>query len=172
MARNRIDDQDLGDILLEYEKGLFIDKNALDEALEQQPDIFYRVSKTYAQLISLRDQAKQELQEVEADTDLDIRKVAARDEEKITEGEIKARVRIDKEVKKANERYMSLTNQAAQYGALKEAFMQRSYVLKDLTQLYSANYYGANVESAKGDMRDHKAARVRREQTKMRRERD
>jgi hypothetical protein len=67
---------------------------------------------------------------------------------------------------------MSLTNQAAQYGALKEAFMQRSYVLKDLTQLYSANYYGANVESAKGDMRDHKAARVRREQTKMRRERD
>jgi hypothetical protein len=166
---NRRDgNEDLQELLEQLESGLKIDKHNLDEALETQPDIFYRVSSKYTQLVSLRDQLKQQLQEAEADADLDIRRKARDKDDKITENEIKARIRVDKEVARLAGELLTVGNQAAQYMALKEAFMQRSYVLKDLVSLHVSGYYGSNVDGAKASMRDGKAEHVRTEQKKMR----
>lgn len=146
----------------ELEKGLKIDEHALDEALQQQPDLFYRVSKTLAMLTSRRDAMKQEKETVEAQADLTIRRKHARDKDKATEGSIRAEIRLDREVIEVGNELLELANLVAQFAALKEAFQQRSYVLKDLVNLYTANYFGDSAGgSSRTRMRDHAADNYR-----------
>lgn len=169
--KNREPDRD--DILPieDLEPGLAIDEHALEEALQQQPDLFYRVSKALALLISERDEAKMELQTVEAEIDMEIRREAMDNDEKVTVGEVEARRRIHKKVVAANLRLIDFNKQVGQYSALKEAFQQRSYVLKSLSELYIANYYG-DVQSSSGTrhMRDATAEATREDIGRRRRE--
>lgn len=125
----------------DLEKGLVIDKNALDEAIEQQPDLYYRVSKELALLISRRDYAKQELEETEASVKNDIRESAALDKAKVSVAEVDAMCVLDREVKKAARELLKLNRDVGLLTALKDAFNQRSYALKDLAALHIANYY-------------------------------
>jgi hypothetical protein len=113
----------------------------LDEALIRQPDAFYRVSKKLAIMASRRDAAKQALQEEEAYADERARS-SIPDGEKVTETSIKSLVRLDKKVLDANDTLLKLSRETALLQALKEAFQQRSYVMKDLVSLYVANYFG------------------------------
>lgn len=128
-------------LIIDLEAGLKIDEHALDTALIRQPDMFYRVSQALALAISRRDFAKQTRDELMAELDADIRAVAARHEEKITEGGIKAQLTMDPAVKRAERECLDRGAMVGQLTALKEAFVQRSYVLKDLASLYVANYY-------------------------------
>jgi hypothetical protein len=123
------------------EEALAIDEHALDEALIRQPDAFYRVSKKLAIMASRRDAAKQALQEEEAYADERARS-SIPDGEKVTETSIKSLVRLDKKVLDANDTLLKLSRETALLQALKEAFQQRSYVMKDLVSLYVANYFG------------------------------
>lgn len=155
------------------EMALAIDENALNEALCAQPDLFYRVSKAYALQMSRRDAAKQALQDAEAAADLAERDAAQREDRKVTEGEIKARVQIDPQVAAARARLASLGEEVAKLSALKEAFQQRSYALKDLAGLYIANYYSASEHSG-GNVaayRDREAAQGRERMSEVRRTR-
>jgi hypothetical protein len=123
------------------EEALAIDEDALNEALIRQPDAFYRVSKKLAMELSIRDAAKQALQEEEAYADERARS-SIPDGEKVTETSIKSLVRLDKQVLTANDKLLKLSRETALLQALKEAFQQRSYVMKDLVSLYVANYFG------------------------------
>lgn len=144
--------------IAELEKGLRIDENALDEAHLQHADAFYRVSKQLAYLVSQRDAAKQAVEDAEAEADQDIRRTAAKhDNAKITVGEISAMIRLDPDVKKARDRYLTLSASVNELSALKEAFQQRSYMLSGLTSLYSANYFGPRRDG--GDEERRKAYR-------------
>lgn len=125
----------------ELEAALAIDENALNEALIQQPDAFYRVSKKLALKASQRDAQKQALQEEEAYADERARE-SIPDGERITDTAVKAIVRLDKKVLEANSLLLKLNREVGLLQALKEAFSQRSYVMKDLVSLYVANYYG------------------------------
>lgn len=127
--------------ITELEEALAIDEHALDEALIRQPDAFYRVSKKLALMASRRDAAKQSLQEEEAYADERARS-SIPENEKATEGAIKALIRLDSKVQEANDKLLKLSRDTALLQALKEAFTQRSYVMKDLVSLYVANYYG------------------------------
>jgi hypothetical protein len=157
--------------LEELEKGLRIDPDALDEALQDQPQSFYAVSKELVLLLSRRDAAKQALQIVEAEVDAEIRRSLSKEEKRVTEKEIETRRVVHKDVQQASDELLELNKQAAQYQALKEAFQQRSYVLKDLVGLALSNYYGevavssydrrygqatrdATAEKARTDMRE------------------
>jgi hypothetical protein len=51
-------------------------------------------------------------------------------------------VRLDRKVIEANDKLLKLSRETALLQALKEAFQQRSYVMKDLVSLYVANYFG------------------------------
>src|SRR5262245_24296743 len=92
----------------ELEDALKIDEHGLDDALLEQPDIFYRVARTLALMISRRDLAKVELSDRESTVDLAFRRDAQIAEDKITEAEVKNNVRQDKEVKKLRAHLMSL----------------------------------------------------------------
>jgi hypothetical protein len=123
------------------EEALAIDEHALDEALIRQPDAFYRVSKKLAMELSIRDAAKQALQEEEAYADERARS-SIPEGEKVTETSIKSLVRLDKKVLAATDKLLMHNRRVAMLQALKEAFQQRSYVMKDLVSLYVANYFG------------------------------
>lgn len=128
----------------ELEAALRIDEDGLDEALTEQPELFYRVSKAYAIEASRRDAAKQAVQDAEAEADVDARADVADQGKKTTETEIKALVQTDKRVVAARRRFAELAESTAKLAALKEAYQQRSYALKDLAGLYVANYYTAS----------------------------
>jgi len=161
-------------LLEDLEDGLQIDEHALDEALQQQPDLFYRVSKHLAVLTSRRDAAKMSVAEAEAQADGLIRReiqkqldVDARAAEKKKSGSrrpentvqaIEAMKRLDPDVQDAMDDFLALNAAVGQFGALKEAFQQRSYVLKDLVSLYIANYYSDKSEGSAGSrVRTHEA---------------
>lgn len=141
------------DSIAELETGLRIDQNALDEALQFQPDMFYRVSKQLTLLISRRDYAKQELSEIQAEVSQEIRESAEIDTKdkkpktKIGVAEVDALVTLDKDVKKAHQALLELTREVGELTALKEAYTQRSYALKDLVALHIANYYSDSSQS-------------------------
>jgi hypothetical protein len=160
-------------LLEELEEGLQIDEHALDEALQSQPDLFYRVSKQLAILTSRRDAAKQGVTLAEADAQARIRRERSKNDEKVTDKAVEADVRRDKEVERAQQEFLTLNSMVGQYGALKEAFQQRSYVLKDLCGLYVANYYADNTgsNSPQMKMRDIDAREARRKMADVRNER-
>jgi hypothetical protein len=141
VALTKADDEPKADTVADLEEALAIDEHALDEALIRQPDAFYRVSKKLAIMASRRDAAKQALQEEEAYADERARS-SIPDGEKVTETSIKSLVRLDKKVLDANDTLLKLSRETALLQALKEAFQQRSYVMKDLVSLYVANYFG------------------------------
>lgn len=145
------------------EQGLQIDEHALDDALIHHPDMFYRVSKHLALVTSQRDAKKQELTEEEAKADGDIRETSLRHKDKTTDTAVKQLVKIDKDVVRVARELLDLNRQVGMWTALKEAFQARSYVLKDLVNLYIANYYGSNQDGtgSRGALRDHSASRVR-----------
>lgn len=161
------------DDVRELEAALRIDEHALEEALRDQPETFYRVAKGLALEISRRDGAKQALQDAEFAADLRVRGQAEKQEKKITEGEVRARVHGDDEVVFAREEYARLCESAGKLAALKEAFQQRSYALKDMVGLYIANYYSASENSAAGaSMRDRSAGEARARMNEARRRGD
>jgi len=158
------------DDLRELEESLQINEHALDEALCLQPGVFYRVSKAYALEVSRRDAAKQALQDAEARADLVVREEAANDSRKVTEGEVRATVQTMREVVAARDHLHRLSETTGKLGALKEAFQQRSYALKDLVNLYLANYYTASEHTSAGNaLRDRSADENRRRMNEARR---
>ena len=130
---------------------LRIDKHALDDELQEQPNTFFEVSDRLALEISRRDAAKTELQTVESIADKNIRWVASQENKKLTVQEIAAEVARDEEVINADRRVRDLSYNVNRLSALKEAFAQRAYALKDLASLYGANYFQASSVSGAKD---------------------
>ncbi len=157
----------------ELEAGLAIDQNALDEALQQQPDLFYQVAKELALTISLKDAAKKNLTETEAKIELSIREVMLARDFKITDRAVEARVNTSKEVKEAREEYLELNAKVGKLAALKESYQQRSYVFNNLVDLYITGYWGdaQHRSSTRASMKEDSAQVARVEMNKLRRER-
>jgi hypothetical protein len=145
----------------DLEKLLRIDRNALDEACIIQPDAFYRVAKRLALAISQRDQASMRLKETEAEVDGDIRHEAAVHDEKVTDKAVEARKRIDKKVLDAQDAYHEISNEVGRLTALKEAFQQRSTMIKAMIELHITGYYSDPSRSS-SDARDMVADRAKR----------
>lgn len=151
--------------LPELEKGLRIDEHDLDQALLQQPDLFYRVAKAYAILASRKDAAKQGVLEAEAIADLEVRtaheKKSRRDEDakkkQPTAQQVAAEVRLSSGVRRAIDDMLAISSAAAQYGALKEAYEQRSYALKELCNLASENSYSNRSYGPREDALNRRA---------------
>ena len=134
-------------ILEDLQPGLRIDEHALDDACQRQPELFQRVSDELTFAISRRDEAKIIVAEVEAAVDLEIRN-KGREREKLTDRGIAAMVRIDRRVQTASREHLRLAHEAARLASLKESFQQRSYMLKEMTKLYLASYFGDITQTA------------------------
>lgn len=127
--------------LAELETELRIDRNDLESALEMQPDSFFRVAVQATLTSSRRDAAKQRLAELEADKDATLRHDARVADDKVTEKEIESEKRRDPGIKEMQRELLRLNAKLGLISALKDAFIQRSYVLKDLCLLQINGLY-------------------------------
>lgn len=157
------------DVIAELEEALAIDENGLEEALQTQPDAFYRVAKVLALESSRKDALKQYVDEAKASAYVDIKDEARRNETKLSEKEIDALVRTDELVVEAIDKLLKKTRLVNALEALEKSFTQRSYALKDLVELHLKNYY-SDVSGGRGEARDRQHMSVRRDMTRQRNE--
>lgn len=127
--------------IAEFRKYLLIDKKRLDDAVTQQPSLFFEISEALAEAIAARDLAKEQLANVDADLDKDIRLQLETAGKRATETIVASMVQADPEHQNSFNTYVDVKKKADILMALKDAFQQRGYMLRDLCQLYVANYF-------------------------------
>jgi hypothetical protein len=152
--QNYLKESEVG--LEEFEDKLKIDKDDLDHELVHQSSLSFNVGRMFAKSISVRDAAKSERNKVSAALDREIRREASHNEEKVTEPQILSRIKENPRYDEINSRYQKLCEISAVWEALKESYQMRSYAIKDLVQLWIANYYTDSVGK-----QDRNAARDR-----------
>ena len=158
--------------LAEFEALLKIDKNDLDTEVERQATLYYSVGSEAARLRSVVDTAKDALDRVTASLDVEIREEALREGDKVTEGSIRSRVALDSTYQAATTKYLTAKGQLDQATALQEAFRQRTYMLRDLVELYVSGYFtDASVKGSVKQVREDHAVKNQEKMSERRRER-
>src|SRR5262252_4686408 len=113
------------------ERGLEIDEDDLDRAVMRQPQLFYEVARMVKVRTSERDAWKKELDKAEATADAKVRAMLEKEEGKPREADIKNRVMMFKDVESARKEVMECNIDLGMWEALKESYVQRSYMLKE-----------------------------------------
>lgn len=157
------------DLIADLERGLSIDKNALDVEVQQHPDVFYRVARELEYAVSEHDAAKQSVEDIKAEVDAEIRRSAADQSEKITETQVESRKRLNPDVAKALDVLHAKAYKMGQLKALKESFVQRSYALSQLTDLYNGGYFSLSAGQQPKSLRGSIADNAKEEMNRMRR---
>jgi len=142
IMRTKREEESVDDFISKMEDKLNIDHDALEECLQMQPEHLYEVSKKWTLYISRRDQAKQNLTLLESQIGIEIRSTLRKEDKKTTEKEIETLLISDEAIVEANRDLLKLSAAIGQLNALKEAFINRGYVLKDMVSLYLHNYFG------------------------------
>lgn len=124
-----------------YRDRLRIDRNRLDEELQQQAALYAQVGERCALAASVRDDRRERLKRVDALLFLRIRDRLLESGDRFTEATLNSMVLTHAEHREAARLHAEAVHQCAQWEAMREAFQQRSYALKDLCQLFIAGYY-------------------------------
>lgn len=135
-----------------YETALHIDDTKLDQMCREQPEALYRVARSLVYAKSRRDEAKQALKEEEAKADARARHRLEVDQEKVTEAAVNASRVLDKDVLKARDLVLDLEKEAGEWEALKDAFMDRSYMLRECMKYFLAQHF--NTTGTLNEIRD------------------
>jgi hypothetical protein len=133
----------------ELEAALAIDKDNLDEDVARHSDLFHRVMKRLELAISRRDEVEKKLGDLKAEVEMKIRREAADNDDKVTGDEVKARVRLDREVRELGDLVLVMERRVKGYTVLKESYKSRSYALNNLCDLYATNYFGRSTRGSK-----------------------
>jgi len=145
--------------LEELKQHLAIDKTVLDDEVIRQPVLFYEISEQLTEAIAERDAAKEELAYADAELNSYYRNKHKNSTSRVTDSFIQSCIQTDEDHVAANKTWMDAKLKADKLLALKEAFQQRSYMLRDLVSLYSANYYESNsIKPTKAQEASHYAA--------------
>lgn len=151
----------------EFRKRLRIDKHGLDDCIEEQPVVFDRVAQQTATTIALRDAKKLELEKTYARISMGYRREFSKQGKKITEEFLRQTVLTDEEYDSVQQDYLTYKDEADQWIALKEAFQQRGYMLRDLANLYVAGYF--SDITVRGQVPEETSTSLRRKQLSERR---
>jgi len=125
----------------DLKKNLAIDKTVLDDEVIRQPVLFFEISEQVTIAIAERDAAKEELAYIDAELNAHYRTTLKGTVTRVTDNQILSHIQRDKDHIAAFDTWAAAKLKADKLLALKEAFQQRSYMLRDLVSLYSANYY-------------------------------
>jgi hypothetical protein len=160
----------LDEFIEELRDGIAIEKDDLDTMWIMQPQLFQRVAERLAVEISVRDEMKEHLKDIEAEIDGTIReedntRIERDGGKKMTETAIKNLVREDKGFKKLTAIYNAMKLNVDRLSALKETYQMRRYALQDLTSLHISGY---SMASSSKPARERNAESVRREQRELR----
>lgn len=144
----------------EARESLKIDRDDLDTELTLQPGLFADVSKEWAMSMSRRDKLKDEVATTRARLYIDFRKKKA--DEKPTETLLASYIEIEPEYAEVRNRYLDACAETDEWSSIKEAFMQRSYAIKDLVVLFQASYFSpSSVAGPKSSEAEYERGRQR-----------
>ena len=139
-----------------YRKFLEIDRDDLDRCLMEQPSVYWSVSNAFAQAVAERDATKLDLEELQAN------------DEKLTEGSLQQKLTTMPKIQDLQRLRLEKTKNAESWQVLKEAFQQRSFMLRELVALYIAQRHDQSMEAGAGQARNSLAERVRVDAGKLR----
>src|SRR5262245_4124574 len=142
--------ESIADTFQRLEAAIKIDQYDLNGVCRDQPVLFHQVARELAYAISRRDAAKQDLDRAEAELTINYREEAKRAETKMTADEVKSAIRLDGLYSEKQDRLRKASDAVLDWQGLKEAYLQRSYALNHMVDLYLANYYG-NIERRETD---------------------
>lgn len=165
LARSTID---------EYRNKLEIDPTDLESCLVEQAKLFYFVAEGQAQANAKRDSLKLDIDELHAKLDQDFRNDAVKREIKTTETGIANAIKDDPDYRDLQRQFINAKGEADEWGALKEAFYQRGYMLRELVALQLRQHSMENdvaraerdatsLRHARGEENARKAGEMRRE---------
>lgn len=120
---------------------LLIDKYNLDDECINQSSVFSHVADQCAEAGSMSDCAKQLLAQTDADVAEKIRIKASEENIKLSEAKLQEQILLDERHQKAFSEYAEAKLNADKWYSMKEAFVQRSFMLKDLCGLFYAQYF-------------------------------
>jgi len=126
---------------------LRIDPLRLDEALVEHSSLVNRVGRETARAQSVLDQQKDALARLEAELAVRVRKRLGRVQNRVTEAEVREQLLTDTEFQQAHNRVLTAKREHGLWEALQEAFKQRSFMLRSLVDLYTADYYNTQADS-------------------------
>jgi hypothetical protein len=144
-----------------FDDALRIDRNALDEMLIGQSQLFWQVSEEAVEAAARRDGLKDEVTRLEASLDAQFRAEAETSGSKVTEAGITRKIQSDPRHSELSAEMLSAKVAADRASAMKEAVLQRSHMLRDLVQLYSVGYWAD--ASIRGDSTKNALADERRQ---------
>ena len=137
----------MDEFLNEYREYLKIDRTDLESALLQQADLWFRVAEEHAKAVSIRDQAYENIKQTDAKLNKEIRSEYEAEGVRVTESAINAAVLTHPEHVEAVETYLEAKQRADKLAALKDSFQQRSYMLRELTQMFLHGHFVTATES-------------------------
>jgi uncharacterized protein YneF (UPF0154 family) len=132
----------------ELESCLRIDKHDLDLAVSRHAELLHHVSKALAFAINDRDLAKKEMEDQYAITTLSIRESNAKSGVKTTEDQIKQMAQIDEDYAESLRVYHAARLKCDKLSALKEAFVARGYMIREMCQLWVSDYFADSAIKA------------------------
>jgi len=125
----------------DWEQQLLLDRNRLDDAALNQPQLYWEVSEAYVLAVSERDSLDAKLKQVKAERSLAIRSEAVAAGEKLTEAAVAAKLEMDPDILKATREYLDQCTDASLLQVMKESFSQRAYMIQELGNQFRSNYF-------------------------------
>ena len=159
--------------LAEYRARLRIDRTDLDGCLMEQPELYYHVSEAHALAVAARDRAKLDYEESVAKHDDKVRSRAAEEGERMTDTRTAHRVSLVSEVQALHRKWLVARARVEELLALKEAFQQRSFMLKELVAWVVSHQYDLVMErggGARATLAEATSARIAKERQRRRKD--
>lgn len=119
----------------DYRDKLTIDRDDLESCLVEHAQLFWEISSQAVTANAWRDEAKLNMEQLHAQLDGETREELAKGDGKVTEAQVTNAIKSNPKMQKALGKLQDAKTQADQWSALKEAFYQRGYMLRELVQL-------------------------------------
>lgn len=129
---------------------LVIERDALSECLIEQPQLYYDVASGHAESVARRDALKLDSEEAQAEVDKRIRADAVAKDTKLTEAAIQQQLKLDAKVTELAHRSLQAREEADRWAALREAYQQRSFMLRELVALHVSERHDVALSSGAG----------------------
>lgn len=150
--------------VVDFEKDISINKYKLDEECLSHSSLYFRYSSMQADAKTRVSKAKDNLELVEAERNLAIRKTLSESGTKVTEAMITSALIVDKEVIEAKNQVREAEDVFMKLSVAVQAFEHRKSELDNLVKLYCSGYYSIpnSGSDVKKDINEQTSSAVRR----------
>jgi hypothetical protein len=130
----------------ELKAALDIERSELDFEIVRQPSLFNEAGEMAVEAAARRDMLKEKLSQKDADLyDRHRELLSEGADKKPSEAAIKMAIERDESHVKLTDKYLAAKAEADRLQVLRESFKDRSYMLRELSGLYVANYFEATA---------------------------